>query len=86
LFLASTAGSCLQEHDPDLLANVIPAVHLPDKLRKQESPVTSVTTFVSDLVALLIFEDVQIRDTARDALGAELSPRLYMKILKYFDM
>ncbi|THV03328.1 hypothetical protein K435DRAFT_835905 [Dendrothele bispora CBS 962.96] len=85
LFLASTAGTCLQEHDPVLLASAIPAKQIPDKLRKLESPVTHVTTFVNDLTALLIFEDVQIRDTAREALGAELSSRLYKTILKYFD-
>lgn len=58
---------------------------LPDSMRAMQSPAPLISTFVNDLTALLIFEDVQIRDAAREALGVDLNARLHPKILKYFD-
>ncbi|KAF9067659.1 hypothetical protein BDP27DRAFT_1225535 [Rhodocollybia butyracea] len=85
LFLAVTAGSSAQNFDPSLLSSVIPQRMLPDSMRSMENPAPLISTFVNDLTALLIFEDVQIRDAAREALGVDLNPRLHPKILKYFD-
>lgn len=67
------------------LANVIPAYALPDSMRVIQNPVPLVTTFITDLTNLLMAPDMKIRDIARDALGAELSPRLYSKLLKHLD-
>jgi hypothetical protein len=54
-------------------------------MRVIQNPVPLVTTFITDLTNLLIAPDTKIRDVARDALGAELSPRLYSKLLKHLD-
>lgn len=54
-------------------------------MRTMQSPAPLISIFVNDLTALLIFEDVSIRDTAREALGVDLNARLHPKILKYFD-
>lgn len=67
------------------LASVIPLHALPDNMRVIQNPVPLVTTFITDLTNLLMAPDTKIRDVARDALGAELSPRLYSKLLKHLD-
>ncbi|GAW06426.1 ras gtpase activator [Lentinula edodes] len=86
LFLAVTAASSIQDnHDLSLLSSVIPQRILPDTMRTMQSPAPLISIFVNDLTALLIFEDVSIRDTAREALGVDLNARLHPKILKYFD-
>lgn len=71
--------------DLTVLANVIPAYALSDNMRVIQNPVPLVTTFITDLTNLLMAPDTKIRDIARDALGAELSPRLYSKLLKHLD-
>jgi len=38
--------------------------------------------FVSELINYVDVGDVQTRDTVRDALGIELSPRLYGKMIR----
>lgn len=50
-----------------------------------QNPVQLVGTFITNLTDLLISPDTQIRDIARDALGTELSPRLYSRLLKHLD-
>ncbi|KAJ4479043.1 hypothetical protein J3R30DRAFT_2708420 [Lentinula aciculospora] len=86
LFLAVTAASSIQDnHDLFLLSSVIPQRLLPDTMRTMQSPAPSISAFVNDLTALLIFEDVSVRDAAREALGVDLNARLHPKILKYFD-
>ncbi|KAF8076811.1 hypothetical protein FPV67DRAFT_1605221 [Lyophyllum atratum] len=86
LFLAALGGACVQENqDLTSLAKVIPAHSLPDEMRVMQNPVPLVGTFISDLTTLLVVSDTQIRDAAREALGAELSPKLYSKLLKHLD-
>ncbi|KAG5638079.1 hypothetical protein H0H81_001929 [Sphagnurus paluster] len=86
LFLAALGGACVQENqDLTSLINVIPAHSLPDSMRVMQNPVPLVGTFISDLTALLVVADTQMRDVARDALGAELSPKLYSRLLRHLD-
>ncbi|KAF5369620.1 hypothetical protein D9757_010458 [Collybiopsis confluens] len=83
LFLAVTASTSGSDvHDTTLLSSVIPPRMLPDSIRTMQSPAPLISTFVNDLTALLIFEDVQIRDAAREALGVDLHVKLHPKILK----
>ncbi|KAG7097519.1 hypothetical protein E1B28_004862 [Marasmius oreades] len=88
LFLAATGGACIDDKgsSPILLHNVIPMRYLPDQLRALENPNHHVYNFVNTVTAFLLADDPQIRDTAREALGSELSPRLYTKVLIYFDV
>jgi hypothetical protein len=44
-----------------------------------------IDAFVSELTDLLVAPDAQIRDTSKDALGAELGPKLYGKVSKYLE-
>lgn len=86
LFLAALSGACAQE-DADIvsLTNVIPAHYLPDEMRVLQNPTPLVNNFITYLTNLLVSPDMQIREVARDALGAELSPRLYSKLLRHLD-
>lgn len=86
MFLAALGGACVQE-DQDLtaLATLIPNQYLPDIMRVVKNPVPMVSTFINELADFLVAPDMQIREVARDALGAELSPRLYSKLLKLLD-
>lgn len=86
LFLAAFCAVCVQEnHDPSALTSVIPTQYLPDELHNLANPITMVSTFITDLTDLLIAESAQIREVARDALGTELSPRLYGRLFRHLE-
>lgn len=86
LFLAALCGPCVHDNlDLNLLANVIPHRELPDEMRALQNPTPLVHAFVAQLTKMLMSEDIQLRDVARDALGAELSPRLYSRLLKHVE-
>ncbi|KAH8826519.1 hypothetical protein DL96DRAFT_1529897 [Flagelloscypha sp. PMI_526] len=65
------------------LAQIVPKQELPDHLRVLVDPSTLVHRFIADLTDLLLAEDVQLREIARDAMGGELSPRWYGRLLEY---
>ncbi|CAA7259350.1 unnamed protein product [Cyclocybe aegerita] len=86
LYLAALGGSCLRENqDLGALGKVIPPKFLPDKIRVVQNPIPLVEDFVADLISLLVKGDMQIRDIVRDALGTELSPRLYGKVIRNLE-
>lgn len=86
LFLAALGGSCVQPpQDPLVLSNIIPKEYLPDKMRILQTPIAMVENFISELITHLVIPDVHLRDVARDALGGELSPRLYSRLLRKLD-
>lgn len=67
------------------LSKVVSNKLLPDKLRVVQNPVPLVETFVGDLITSLVSGDMQIRDYVRDALGSELSPRLYGRMIRNIE-
>lgn len=86
LFLAALGGSCVQEgQDLTTLSKVIPVKYLPDKMRVVQNPIPLVESFIGDLLNLLVAGDMQIRDIVRDALGSELSPRLYSRLIRNLE-
>jgi neurofibromin 1 len=87
LFLAALGGVCIQEDQEDLnnLTSVIPAQYLPDEMRVLQNPVVLMQHFVTDLTNFVVAEDRQVREIARDALGAELSPGIYSPLIKHWD-
>ena len=86
LFLAALGGSCIQtKQDLSILAEVIPPQFLLDRLRVIQNPLPLVEDFVSNLIHLLVAGDMQIRDIVREALGSELCPRLYGKLIKNLE-
>ncbi|KAF8635007.1 hypothetical protein AX15_000591 [Amanita polypyramis BW_CC] len=86
LFLAALSGSNTGELiGRAKLTAFIPRLYMPDSIRVMDDPVPLIDAFLSDLTDLLVAPDAQVRDTARDALGAELGPKLYGKVLKYLE-
>lgn len=86
MFLAAFGGACASEdHNPSGLVSVIPVQYLPDQMRVLQKPSSLVTAYIAALTDLLVVDSVAVRDVARDALGSELSPKLYSKLLKHLD-
>ncbi|TCD61394.1 Ras GTPase activating protein ira2 [Steccherinum ochraceum] len=86
LFMAAFgAVGSKDSHDSSSLAALIPSEYLPDQMRVLRDPQDLLTIFLTEIVNLLVSESVQARDVAREALGAELSPRLYTRILKELE-
>ena len=86
MFLAALGGSCIQaKQDLSILAGIIPAKFLLDRIRVMQNPLPLVEDFVSNLINLLVAGDMYIRDVVREALGSELSPRLYGKLIKNLE-
>ncbi|KAL0949203.1 hypothetical protein HGRIS_009281 [Hohenbuehelia grisea] len=86
LFLAALGVACLRD-DPNMqpLSAVVPLHQLPDRIRIPPNHTSAVGQFMTELTAMLMVENAQVRDVAREALGAEISPRLYPKLIKYID-
>ncbi|KIY51663.1 hypothetical protein FISHEDRAFT_36865 [Fistulina hepatica ATCC 64428] len=91
LFLAAMGGACVGDNgslDPNSFSEfkmLMPDVLMPDKLRVLQDPGPLVQQFIVDLSEMLLSEDVLFRDAARDALGADLNPRLYSMLLRHLD-
>jgi neurofibromin 1 len=86
LFLAAFGGVCIQEdYDPSALNSVVPAQYLPDEMHVSQDPMPMVSVFINDLTDLLIAESAQVREVARDALGNELSPRLFGRFFRHLE-
>ncbi|KAH9981838.1 hypothetical protein BJV74DRAFT_778311 [Russula compacta] len=86
LFLASCGSACLiDHHDPAALHSVIPAELLPDSMRVLKDPRVLINNFITFLMERLISDSVMARETAKEALGSELSIRLYPKLMKHFE-
>ncbi|EIW76207.1 hypothetical protein CONPUDRAFT_64047 [Coniophora puteana RWD-64-598 SS2] len=85
-FLAAFGGACVADNlETVSLTAVIPGTYLPDEMRALRNPIDLVTIFLEFLVNALIDDTVRVRDAAREALGTELSPRLYGRLLKQLN-
>lgn len=84
LFLASfSAVSVLdQVNTCATLANVIPIKYLPDRFRVLQDREAMIHSFIKSSVEFLISRNPQARDTVKEALGSELTPRLYPRLFK----
>ena len=54
---------------------------VPDKLRVIENPRANIERFLETLIGHLLASENTIRDFVREALGSELGPRLYSRLL-----
>ncbi|KDQ64130.1 hypothetical protein JAAARDRAFT_118551 [Jaapia argillacea MUCL 33604] len=86
LFLAAFGSACAGDHhDMAALTATIPAKYLPDNMRVLRDPEDLVGSFISNSMDLLVSDTASVRDVAREALGAELSPRLHSRLLKHLE-
>ena len=63
----------------------IAPLFLPDEMRILRNPADLLQKFLGELIDFLVSDSIQTRDTARDALGSEASPRLFTKIFRELD-
>ncbi|TDL29911.1 hypothetical protein BD410DRAFT_780416, partial [Rickenella mellea] len=83
LFLAAFgAAGASEDLNSHLLTSIIPANHLPDRFRVLQDGDEIIKNFITSAVDFLIADSVHARDCAKEALGAELSPRLYSRLFK----
>lgn len=85
--MAAFGGVCLENSREarNKLVSMIPYKYLPDELLAMDDIYPCLNPFLSDLNKILTIPDVATRDIAREALGAELHPRLYPRVLKHLD-
>ena len=87
LFLASLGGSCLLDGapTPHQLSRWCPPELLPPELKTPIPSEDLVKRFISTVVDMLINDDILTRETAKEALGSELHPKLYPLLLAQLD-
>jgi len=87
LFLASLGGCCLLDgaSTPHQLSRWCPPELLPMELKTPIPSEDLVTEFIGTVVDMLTNEDILTRETAKEALGSELHPKLYPLLLAQLD-
>jgi neurofibromin 1 len=85
--MAAFGDLCLENSKDarNKLVSMIPYKYLPDELLTMDDIYSYLNPFLSDLIKILTVPDVATRDIAREALGAELHPKLNPRVLKYLD-
>jgi len=82
LYLAALSGVCYGEDvQAFTLDKIIPKERIPDKLRVMENPRANIERFLDTLTGHLMASENTTRDYVREALGSELGPRLYTRLL-----
>lgn len=61
---------------------MVPANYLPDSMCNLRNPDEILTSFLNLLIELLVSDSPFVRSSSRDALGGELSPKLYDRVFK----
>jgi len=83
LFLAAFGASCAKSDlNPRALTQIIPASYLLDSMCNLRNPDELLTGFLNLLIELLVSDSPFVRSSSRDALGGELSPKLYDRVFK----
>lgn len=83
LFLAAFGASCAKpDVNPRAMTQLVPAGYLPDSMCNLRNPDELLTNFLNLLIELLVSDAPLVRNTSRDALGGELSPKLYDRVFK----
>ena len=87
LFLASFGAVSVldQVNTGATLANVIPIKYLPDRFRILQDGEAMIHNFIVSSVEFLISRNPRARDTVKEALGSELTPRLYPRLFKQLN-
>ncbi|KAH9948737.1 hypothetical protein B0H21DRAFT_787622 [Amylocystis lapponica] len=86
LFMAAFGAAVARDIvDPSALTQTITPYYLPDQMRVLRDTSDLVHKFLTELISLLVSESVKAREVAKEALGSEMSPRLYSRIFKELD-
>ena len=85
-FLSSFgAVSVIEECGCVALKDVMPLQYIPDRLRIEVDGDEMLQEFMSASMEVLIANSAVARDTAKEALGSELNPRLYGRLFKHLN-
>ncbi|KAI8363872.1 hypothetical protein EDC96DRAFT_558843 [Choanephora cucurbitarum] len=82
-FLAALGGCCLLESRNAKKTNSI--MEHSRRISSSE-PAMMVDRFVSDMVDLLVCDNVRLREGIKDIIGNDLSPALYVSLFRHFDI
>jgi hypothetical protein len=87
LFLAAFGGACALDspYGQETLADYISMRYVPDIAHSFRDPDYLVDLFLDNVIAQLVSPNIAVRDVARDALGTELSLKLFPKLCKHLD-
>lgn len=87
LFLAALGAACTpaEPYDHEALFDIVPTQYMTDMTKTLQSPEHLVDAYLERLADQLISRVVSIRDVARDALGMELTTKLYPRLHKFLD-
>lgn len=77
-FLASLGGCCLVELDGT-------AGELARRISSPTEPMIMVDRFISEMIDMLVSENVYIREGVKDILGNDLSPALYVILFRHIQ-
>ena len=83
LFLAAFGASCVKpDLNPRALTQMVPPDYLLDTMCNLRNPDEILTGFLNLLIELLVSDSSFVRNVSREALGIELSPKLYDRVFK----
>lgn len=83
LFLAAFGASAtLDQYSNKDLLSIIPAKYLPDRFRAPQDGEEMVQNLIVASVDFLIADSPHAREIVKEALGSELSPKLYSFLFK----
>lgn len=80
--MASLGPPVMKEGQELSLHGLVREEYLPDQMRILRDPNDLMHIYLTEVINLLISDSPQARKVAEETLGAELNPRLYLRILK----
>lgn len=80
LFLAAFGASCVVDHhDPYVLSTIVDRRFLPDALVKMTDPGNLIDRYLSQMIDHLVSSNLEVRNVAMEALGSDLTTRLFAR-------
>ncbi|KAL5507799.1 IRA2 [Sanghuangporus vaninii] len=85
LFMSSFSAQSVLEDRTEEILSLFPNHQLADHLRVLHDGNNMLNDFMATTVDLLVSENPLARDTAKEALGSELNPRLLVRLFKHLN-
>ena len=80
--MASFGAVSVMEDLTSELVKLFPTHELPDRVRIPQEGNLMIQEFIQSTVESLVWDVPLARDTAKEALGSELNPRLFNRLFK----
>lgn len=82
-FLAALGGCCLDDIDPGMWA--MEQQQPSRRVSSPNQPIIMVDRFISEMIDMLVSENVYISEGIKDTLGNDLSPALYVILFRHLE-